>query len=63
MNDLVNRKDFKECIEAMKLRYMKEAVNLSSSKEDREHAVIKHHLLDRLVVDLANYKPEEKQNG
>lgn len=59
MNDLVNRKDFKECIAAMELRYMKAAVNMGSDKEDREDAANKHHLLGRLVVELSNYKSKE----
>lgn len=63
MRDLVERKEVKECIEALKQRFMRQAVNLSTPQEDREKAAMKHHLLGQLVAEVANYQPEDQQNG
>lgn len=59
MREVTQRKEFQKCIEALKLRYMKEAVAHGASHEQRHEAALKHHVLDRVVADMANYEPEK----
>lgn len=60
MRDVIERKEVKECIEALEQRFMQQAVNMSVSKKERHEAALKHHVLGQLVAEVANWKPEEE---
>ena len=59
MRDILERQDAKKCIKAVKDGFMREAVATGISSKKREKAALKYQLVDRVVAELVNYKPEE----
>ncbi len=62
MRDILERREAKECIEGLKLSFMRKAVAPGLSDDERREAAQSYQLIDRLVAELANYNPKDEQN-
>lgn len=59
MKEFLERKEAQECIEAVKNRFMQKAVRTDISDDERREAAQQYQLVDRVVAELSNYKPED----